>query len=78
MEESPHHNRQLDLCYVCLQPATDTHEIVPRSKGGELIASNQVRLCKACHERVHSEGTAKWQARLLLAKQYFEEVILPD
>ena len=68
----------IDRCYVCLKPAVNTHEIVPRSKGGELESSNQVRLCLSCHEKIHLEGTARWQERLLLAKQYYEEVFIPD
>lgn len=68
-----------DLCYVCLRvPAAHTHEIVPRSKGGELEKYNQVRLCSSCHEKVHLEGTSAWQEKLRLAKQYYEEVFLSD
>ena len=67
------------LCYVCLNAlSVHTHEIVPRSKGGVLERHNQVRLCPSCHSRVHEEGTANWQERLLLAKQYYEEVFISD
>lgn len=69
----------LDLCMLCLgQKATDTHEILPRSKGGSLCKENQVRLCRSCHMKIHNEGTSKWHDRLLLAKQYYEEVFTPD
>ena len=64
---------------MCLRAyAMHTHEIVPRSKGGLLVKENQVRLCPSCHTRVHEEGTAKWQERLIIAKQYYEEVFISD
>ena len=67
------------LCYLCLQkPSVVTHEIVPRSKGGELERYNQVELCASCHWKIHDEGTSKWQERLELAKAYYEEVFTPD
>lgn len=67
------------LCYVCLRkPSVCTHEIIPRSKGGELEKYNQVELCASCHEKIHREGTSKWQDRLVLAKQYYEEVFTSD
>lgn len=67
------------LCYVCLRnPSVVTHEIIPRSKGGAVEKYNQVELCADCHWKIHDEGTAKWQSRLELAKQYYEEVFTPD
>ena len=67
------------LCYVCLNAlSVHTHEIVPRSKGGELESYNQVKLCLSCHDKVHTEGTGKWEERLRLAKQYYEEVFVSD
>jgi 5-methylcytosine-specific restriction endonuclease McrA len=67
------------LCYVCLSRSSAvTHEIIPRSKGGAVERWNQVELCSSCDEKIHREGTSKWQERLKLAKQYYEEVFIPD
>ncbi len=43
--------RQRDgtVCRHCQRPATDTHHIVPRSRGGRTESSNLVRLCRRCH-----------------------------
>jgi hypothetical protein len=30
-------------------PATDTHHVVKRADGGELLADEMLTLCKACH-----------------------------
>jgi 5-methylcytosine-specific restriction endonuclease McrA len=44
-------------CVVCLRPASDVHEIVPRSQGGKVDLENSVTLCRECHTEVHETGT---------------------
>ena len=36
----------------------DVHHIVPRGRGGSNLMSNQVVLCRQCHDACHGEGMA--------------------
>lgn len=36
----------------------DVHHIVPRGKGGSNLMSNQVLLCRRCHDAAHGDGMA--------------------
>jgi 5-methylcytosine-specific restriction endonuclease McrA len=46
--------------YVCRRPhyvavpATDMHEIVFRSQGGEQVTENCIALCHRCHMQIHA------------------------
>lgn len=54
------------ICAVCFSPATQVHEIMPKSKrpADWWAWENRVPLCANCHDRVHQEGTAAWEERL--------------
>ena len=57
----------------------EIHHIMYRSQGGNNDERNLIRLCKKCHEMVHS-NKRKWQ-RFLLDKQHnkygdFDEIEL--
>ena len=42
-------------CGYCLtQWAAGVHEIIPRSAGGKRVESNQIPLCKGCHEMIQA------------------------
>lgn len=64
-------------CAVCLHPATEVHEIVPRSKKPENLwdFNNRVPLCKKCHHRIHEEGTRIWEARLQEARETLASLV---
>jgi hypothetical protein len=36
----------------------DVHHIVPRGRGGSNLMSNQIVLCRRCHDATHGEGMA--------------------
>lgn len=40
-------------CFECGKRATQTHHVVPRSKGGK----RTIRLCDICHGKVHGKRT---------------------
>lgn len=46
--------RDEGLCRVCGQPATDMHELVYRSQGGQISLSNSLAVCRDCHRGLHS------------------------
>jgi 5-methylcytosine-specific restriction endonuclease McrA len=46
-------------CIICMQPATEINEIIPRSrsKNSLLDWSNRVTVCQSCHRAYHDKGT---------------------
>jgi len=42
-------------CARCGAPAWDAHEIVPRSKGGSITDTSNIRpVCRPCHDWIHN------------------------
>lgn len=45
-------------CVGCMSPATEVHELIPRSrtKHATTMKQNRVPICRSCHHRAHFEG----------------------
>lgn len=42
-------------CARCGAPAVDAHEVIPRSKGGSITDTANIRpVCRACHDFLHA------------------------
>lgn len=61
-------------CVRCPKPATQVHEIEPRSSGhGKLVFKNQVALCTQCHMEIHQKGATNFVEELKKSRQVFLE-----
>jgi 5-methylcytosine-specific restriction endonuclease McrA len=61
-------------CFRCPNPATQVHEIEPRSSGrGKLVFENQVALCTQCHMEIHQKGATSFVEELKELRQSFLE-----
>lgn len=40
-------------CYICGQPATTVHHIIPKALGGKDEEWNLVPLCENCQKKIH-------------------------
>jgi hypothetical protein len=46
--------RERDTCRACRRrTATDMHEIIFRSKGGNISRTNSIAVCQGCHQFLH-------------------------
>ena len=66
-------------CVVCLSPAAEVHELVPRARSKYAITmkQNRVPLCRSCHRRSHFEGYTGTKQELLRNKA-IERLIMFD
>lgn len=53
-------------CALCSKKAVTIHEIVPKSRRPTtwMAKDNRVPVCAECHNRIHNEGTRKYEKRL--------------
>lgn len=82
-------NKHEDRCANCGQEsgqiAFDVHHIVPRGQGGSNLMSNQVVLCRRCHDAAHgkrmaptvqSMSTGKMDSKTFeLYRQFWHEIL---
>lgn len=58
-------------CVDCRRPASDIHELEPRSRGSRAFAKgNQVAICRRCHDKFHSLGASPENIARLRQKAY--------
>lgn len=72
------HERDREQCMNCPRGGNvtlDVHHIVPRGQGGSNRLSNQILLCRQCHDAAHGETMApriKWYTNGQMDSDEFE------